>query len=500
MRVSERVCLSYTPSHETVWMIGTQNHPCLCGVSEQPTRVERAPPGRLTGRTTLFFWVPSSIKMAAERSTVVWLSVEQTQWRLFTVMCTYHVLCAVLCCAVLCCAQGVSTTELRATSKRHSNAAEHEPALTAQQAVVGGLLDAGGRASVPQEEWSRLVTLFNSYALHLIRPGGRRILLAGEAVDTDDAAVAVVQLRMAEVLCLSDRLLPDAPIRHGLASMTATNFSCLHRDAGRWYTALRYSLAALEHDNRGRLDPSVSHLNCCATLSQLERHDEALRHARMACKVVADSGLRTVVGAAAYFNRGAQQMALGMLGQAAISLRKAIEMHPRSTLSTNGDATQPEWVSLDEMECRLDDCERKIHDEEMFGPSRPDLPRTLGRTNAVSRSKSADVKTRSPVDSASLPQLKPHLQSKQTKGSTPQLRSVVHSHRKTPDDPQQRKQLLRTNTPPNNCIKHSQAQSLLPTPRRLSAGDQQRRWRQQQQQQPSLQPRLRTSGQQQSGF
>ena len=104
VRVSERVCLSYTPSHETVWMIGTQNHPCLCGVSEQPTRVERAPPGRLTGRTTLFFWVPSSIKMAAERSTVVWLSVEQTQWRLFTVMCTYRVLCAVLCCAVLCCA------------------------------------------------------------------------------------------------------------------------------------------------------------------------------------------------------------------------------------------------------------------------------------------------------------------------------------------------------------------------------------------------------------
>lgn len=339
-------------------------------------------------------------------------------------------------------AMGLSTADLRAACQRHSMAAEHAGALAAQQAVVGGLLRAGGRAAVRPEDWSRLVTLLNSYALDLFGHG-RRILLLGEAPRGGDAAMAAAQLRTAEVLCLSERLLPDAPVRCSLASLTATNFSCLHRDAGRIFTALRYSLAALKHDERGGLDPAVSHLNCCATLSQLGRHEEALRHAQMSC-TVGDLRPRTsAVRAAAYFNLGAQQMTLGMLGQAADSFRKAIRMHPRSTTPTSNEnaglvaseaGMQPEWTSLDEMERRLDDCERMLHDEKLFGRMQASLPiirPSFGRTNAVSRSKSVDLI--SPSEDLSDPAARPV--------SLPQLESKVQpwtqAQTRTPTQPEQ---------------------------------------------------------------
>eukprot|EP01046_Picozoa_sp_COSAG06_P016376 COSAG06_NODE_1083_length_10780_cov_2.547608_2_plen_525_part_00 len=291
---------------------------------------------------------------------------------------------------------------LRTLSGRHAAAQEHTEALSAHQALVGGLLRQGGKVAVSSVDWAHLVTLLNSSALQLIGQG--RMLLS---TDTDEPAMrsAGTMLRTAEVLCLSDRLLPDATTRRGLASLTATNCSCLHRSAGRWHTALRCSLAALKHDERAGLNPAVSHLNCCATLAGLDRHEEALRHARLACAVVTGSDVPStpasqVVSSVAHFNLGAQQMALGMLAKAAESLRTAIRLHPRSQSMGVGEVQDVEsdlrtsagWASFDEMCTRLEDCQRRTHDENMFSHMQANLQEVSasGSTQRTPRSKSVE--------------------------------------------------------------------------------------------------------------
>ena len=241
---------------------------------------------------------------------------------------------------------GGGAEELRGEVGRLAAAGRTHEALAAQEALVGGLLCAGGRVgAVEPPDWAVLVQLLNSSALQHVGRGQK--LLGAHAARADDGELHLAgqQLRAAEVLCLSERLLPNACERLGLLSLTCTNLSVLNRTLGRLRTALRFSRAALRSDERAGLNTTVSHLNVCATLDALELHQEALRHARQAVSalppVLANAAAESPkpgtpgsmsVRSAAHFNLGAQQMALGKVDKAVDSMRAALEV-PRPVCS-----------------------------------------------------------------------------------------------------------------------------------------------------------------------
>lgn len=66
-------------------------------------------------------------------------------------------------------------------------------------------------------------------------------------------------------------------------AVTWNNLACYYRRTGKLRTAVSFlerALAIEEHNQNA--DAAQTHLNLCATLSQLNRHDEALSHARCA--------------------------------------------------------------------------------------------------------------------------------------------------------------------------------------------------------------------------
>merc|ERR1719265_445060 len=66
-------------------------------------------------------------------------------------------------------------------------------------------------------------------------------------------------------------------------AITLNNLACFYRRTGKLRTALTFLERALDiEERRPEADTSQTHLNLCATLSQLRRHDRALYHAQCA--------------------------------------------------------------------------------------------------------------------------------------------------------------------------------------------------------------------------
>jgi len=66
-------------------------------------------------------------------------------------------------------------------------------------------------------------------------------------------------------------------------AVTYNNMACYYRRIGKIRTAVHYLEKALEVEERNKeADVSQTHLNLCATLSQLNKHEKAMRHAHTA--------------------------------------------------------------------------------------------------------------------------------------------------------------------------------------------------------------------------
>jgi tetratricopeptide (TPR) repeat protein len=69
---------------------------------------------------------------------------------------------------------------------------------------------------------------------------------------------------------------------------TYNNLACFYRRTGKVRTALNYLLSALElelkMDNTASL--ADTHLNLCAVLSQLDRHEDAIEHALLSVVMI----------------------------------------------------------------------------------------------------------------------------------------------------------------------------------------------------------------------
>merc|ERR1719269_325041 len=83
-----------------------------------------------------------------------------------------------------------------------------------------------------------------------------------------------------ELLKRAETLSEGAPLEKAL---TYNNLACYYRRAGKLRTALTYLERALAIEEKvNGADMAQTHLNLCATLSQLSRHERALYHAQAA--------------------------------------------------------------------------------------------------------------------------------------------------------------------------------------------------------------------------
>mmetsp|Transcript_38615 Transcript_38615/g.43864 ORF Transcript_38615/g.43864 Transcript_38615/m.43864 type:complete len:300 (-) Transcript_38615:1970-2869(-) len=80
-------------------------------------------------------------------------------------------------------------------------------------------------------------------------------------------------------------------------AITYNNFACYYRRIGKLRTALNYLERALKIENRlPNVDtPADTHLNLCAVLSQLERHDLAMEHAMRAIMLLQEELLNQLL-------------------------------------------------------------------------------------------------------------------------------------------------------------------------------------------------------------
>lgn len=132
--------------------------------------------------------------------------------------------------------------------------------------------------------------------------------LAMMYLNKDDYDVSLKMLQRAQVLCESN---------DQAKAITYNNIACYYRKIGKLKVALTFLQNALQIEKRLAVAENAAdtHLNICAVLSQLNKHDLALLHATSAVSLLQELMLagttlnpdRFAVLAIAYHNIGVEQ-------------------------------------------------------------------------------------------------------------------------------------------------------------------------------------------------
>jgi len=121
----------------------------------------------------------------------------------------------------------------------------------------------------------------------------------------------------AEALTDPANLHMNADSRLVLRAVTYNNMGCFYKSMSKLHTALQYLRKAqkIEERSNGKCqNPAGTHLNLCALLSQMGKHQEALQHAQLALNILEVQGPPPPGGESksesmicvAYFNMGAE--------------------------------------------------------------------------------------------------------------------------------------------------------------------------------------------------
>lgn len=112
--------------------------------------------------------------------------------------------------------------------------------------------------------------------------------LAMNALQKENFMVAFELLKKGEILTSSGGYIHDKKIRMKLRAVTFNNFGCFYKRRGKLHAALQYLAKALKIElaSQDVDNPAGTHLNLCATLSQLNRHGPALEHADCALELL----------------------------------------------------------------------------------------------------------------------------------------------------------------------------------------------------------------------
>ena len=161
-------------------------------------------------------------------------------------------------------------------------------------------------------------------------------LLAMTYLQQEDFNMVLELLKKAEILTERDAA--------GRAA-TYNNLACYYRRQGKLHSALQYLQKALKIESKlvKVQNPADTHINACAVLSQLGRHQTALEHAQNALILLQEELLSPpgVIGAAppradriavlaiAYHNIGVEQEFLKRYEQSILSDKKGVEVAER---------------------------------------------------------------------------------------------------------------------------------------------------------------------------
>ncbi|EKX41349.1 hypothetical protein GUITHDRAFT_158222 [Guillardia theta CCMP2712] len=164
--------------------------------------------------------------------------------------------------------------------------------------------------------------------------------LAMNCLQKDEYAKAYELLKKAELLTEPRGYLQEEKTRLKLRAVTFNNLGCFYKRRGKLHAALQYldkalkiELSSEEVDN-----PAGTHLNLCATLSQLGRHAPALEHAQCALELLKQSVARkkskggkaameeASILAIAYHNLAVEQEHLGKWDAAIQSYSESVKM------------------------------------------------------------------------------------------------------------------------------------------------------------------------------
>ena len=162
-------------------------------------------------------------------------------------------------------------------------------------------------------------------------------LLAMTYLQQEDFNMVLELLKKAEILTERDQM--------GRAA-TFNNLACYYRRQGKLHAALQYLQKALKIESKlsNVQNPADTHINACAVLSQLGRHQSALEHAQNALILLQEELLtppgggttstppqadRIAVLAIAYHNIGVENEFLKRYEQSMQSYRKGVEVAER---------------------------------------------------------------------------------------------------------------------------------------------------------------------------
>eukprot|EP00933_Yihiella_yeosuensis_P065076 TRINITY_DN68703_c0_g1_i1.p1 TRINITY_DN68703_c0_g1~~TRINITY_DN68703_c0_g1_i1.p1 ORF type:complete len:267 (-),score=67.15 TRINITY_DN68703_c0_g1_i1:95-895(-) len=208
-----------------------------------------------------------------------------------------------------------------------------EAVLRAEQATVQQMPD-----TVLSTLFERLAVGYNTLGMKHLKDG-----------NTD---ISCKFFEKAEALTDPANLHMNAESRLVLRAVTYNNMGCFYKSFGKLHTALQFLKKAekIEAKSGGKCqNPAGTHLNLCALLSQMGKHQEALGHAETSIKLLEAAGptqasadsSRLAAGSTnseslvcvAYFNMGAEYEHLKKPNEALWAYQRAHE----SCLTELGD-------------------------------------------------------------------------------------------------------------------------------------------------------------------
>ncbi|CAJ1351393.1 unnamed protein product [Effrenium voratum] len=155
------------------------------------------------------------------------------------------------------------------------SAGDHDGAVRCLEAVLRA-----EQATVQRMPDTMLSTLFERLAVGYNTLGMKHL-------KDNNTDVSCKFFEKAEALTDPANLHMNPESRLVLRAVTYNNMGCFYKSFGKLHTALQYLKKAqkIEEKSQGRCqNPAGTHLNLCALLSQMGKHQEALQHADKALK------------------------------------------------------------------------------------------------------------------------------------------------------------------------------------------------------------------------